>query len=1124
LLRIGHEGAGTRRGPFTIKVQAPSGEFLIEGEVSEEDLVGARMAWRRLVWALTLAFLVFALAIGCGPLIAQAPLGLLPRDFAVRASVTVTGCLMGSGLLWIAVGYGMSDTTFGLFDSAIYTSSRFPALLRSPADLLLLGVALNALFLVGWSVVDQTRLARCRVGQLDGILPSLARVTTHMVGGIGVAATLVAFNTLISDTFHSATVDVLHTSLHPWDSGRLALLAGILLSSGAVMWGCATLLLGMQLPWRVQARKVTHILPSVTIWVLPGAVLIAVGSVPVTPFSVMLAGSIGMALSVPFLRPRLRHVSHAARVLMVFLALLLPAFFVYPALLHHGERTKQRFIETLYALQAAEHPEQLQTQLTVALGQIDNIVELAELTAAEDSVAANLDTDRAFIVWRQTDLARQRLTSAVELYHADGHLSSRFALNFPEYTGRPSDWQVTGCDWEVYGEIAPFGSDEQRVLHAERAICPLPDALGDVRPAPPSAGAIVVHVALDYQTLPFISSANPYTAVLRPLSPPHLEGRTGQDIELAIYGWGLQSLFSSGRDAWSFGDGLFERIYASRDPFWTTLVKDGRRYTTYVLNNRIGIYLLGYPVVGLFEFFIHLAEITVLVGFICLAFGMVVALGNWFIPNRYRLGLALLREVRTSFSRRLLIAFIAATILPILALAFVIRGYFTAELRADVEAGAARTAEIAVRVVEESVALQQLGEETTASINDDLLVRLSQVIDQEINIFNGSQLVATSERDLFASGLLPTRTPDEVYSAVVLDRLPSYVMEDSLASFEYLVAATPIRAAGSDGVLTVPLASRQQEIEKQIDDLDRGLLLGGLCFMLLGAGSGFYMAERIADPVKRLTRATRKIAGGDFDTQIVVRSPDELQQLVSSFNRMAIDLKDQRTELEQTHRLEAWADMARQVAHDIKNPLTPVQLSAEHLLRVHTDRGEPLGPVLGICVDSILAQVRLLRQISSEFSSYASSPTVKLRSTSLRDLITEVLDPYLVGLEQRILVSVDIPDEIPELILDRMLVRRAFTNVIENALYAMPGEGSLDVRTRLTADAVILEIIDTGVGLEPETLERIFEPYFSTKVTGTGLGMAIAKRYIELSGGTIAVDSEKDHGTTVTLRFLVHSS
>src|SRR5260221_11316504 len=133
------------------------------------------------------------------------------------------------------------------------------------------------------------------------------------------------------------------------------------------------------------------------------------------------------------------------------------------------------------------------------------------------------------------------------------------------------------------------------------------------------------------------------------------------------------------------------------------------------------------------------------------------------------------------------------------------------------------------------------------------------------------------------------------------------------------------------------------------------------------------MAERSADPIRQLTRATGRIARGDFDAGIAVRSGDELRRLVDAFNGMAAELKAQRDQLERTHRLEAWAEMARQGAHEIKNPLTPIQPSAEPLQRGHLDRGEPLGPVLDDSVTSILGQGRLLRQSAAQFSSFASS-------------------------------------------------------------------------------------------------------------------------------------------------------
>jgi nitrogen fixation/metabolism regulation signal transduction histidine kinase len=277
------------------------------------------------------------------------------------------------------------------------------------------------------------------------------------------------------------------------------------------------------------------------------------------------------------------------------------------------------------------------------------------------------------------------------------------------------------------------------------------------------------------------------------------------------------------------------------------------------------------------------------------------------------------------------------------------------------------------------------------------------------------------------------------------------------------------------------------------------------------------MAERIADPVNRLTRATRRIARGDLDARVAATSSDELRRLVQDFNQMAADLKRQRGELERTQRLEAWAEMARQVAHDIKNPLTPIQLSAEHARRVNIDRGRPLSPVLDDCVNAILSQVKLLRQISAEFSSFASSPTARPEPASVAASIEEVVEPYRAPLAGRVAITVESEPDLPAVMIDRTLFARALTNVVENALHAMPGGGRLAIASRKSPGGVIVEISDTGVGMDEDALNRIFEPYFSTKATGTGLGLTIAKRNVELNGGTIQVSSRKGVGTTVTI-------
>ena len=188
---------------------------------------------------------------------------------------------------------------------------------------------------------------------------------------------------------------------------------------------------------------------------------------------------------------------------------------------------------------------------------------------------------------------------------------------------------------------------------------------------------------------------------------------------------------------------------------------------------------------------------------------------------------------------------------------------------------------------------------------------------------------------------------------------------------------------------------------------------------------------------------------------------------------------------------------------------------------MHADRGEPLSPVLQDCVAAILTQVKLLRQIASEFSSFASSPTARPARIDLAGLLAEIVDPYRTGLENRIHFEMAVPASLPLVLADRTLVARSLTNIVENALHAMPGTGTLGVAATTEDGRVHIRISDTGVGMDEESLTRAFEPYFSTKATGTGLGLPIAKRNVELSGGTIGVRSARDQGTTVEVTFPV---
>jgi signal transduction histidine kinase len=1095
-------------------IDGPNGAPLLEATIAPDAAAAARAVWLARVDRLSLGTFVLALVFALTLVVLERQDQRLPRARAVSTLLAIALVW----LAWLAASLAVARTPAAVPAASVW--ARLGDAATSPADFAATGLALLVTVLLLVDPVRRSILARRGRHVDDHAFGDLVfGLALQVLAGLVVLALHVGVFALVQEAERRSTASLLRFSVAPWETLRLARLAGLVLVQAAACWAGVLVCRLALARWRGPGGAARWAMPVA--WVVPavalGPTIAAGGSGPGIAPGPLVVFSVAVAATAWMTRrgiPWFRHGSQASRLGWLLIALLLPAWLLYPVLVDVVDRVKTRLVEEDYAPQVRRHPDDLQAVLRRAQDQIDAVPDLAALVASADNERAGAPTAPAFTVWRRTELEQARLTSAIELYGDDGVLVSRFALNFPEAEVVPLRHQAASCAWApLVGEVQPFGADERRMLHAERGVC-VDDGQGGQR----IIGSVVAYVMLDYSALGFISSQSPYYEFFR-VPRATREGTSGSDVELTVFGWGRLPIYTSLSRSWQLTDAVFEEAYKSRAGFWTELARGDGVDRVFVSNNRYAIYVVGYPVLTPFVHLVNLGELT---AFAALLFVVLVALTSLLrsaiAPGASPLRLVV-QEIRTSFYRKLFLAFVAATLIPVLALALLVRASVAGQLLADAEAGAARTALTAKRVIEESLALQQreLAGATVGGLSDDVMVWISRIIDQDVNIFDSSELRVTSERDLFASGLLPTRTPAQVHRAVAIDRLPTYVGQDRIGDFAYLVAAAPVRIGGDDAILTVPLALRQREIEREIADLDRAVLLGALLLILLGAGLGYWMAERIGDPVQRLTRATRRIAAGDLSTRVIVRTADELQRLVEAFNRMAGELQRQRSQVERTHRLEAWAEMARQVAHDIKNPLTPIQLSAEHLRRVHQDRGQPLSPVLDTCVDTILTQVRLLRQIASEFSSFGSSPIARPTATAVGDLLHEVVDPYVLGVRDRVTITLDVAADLPLLTVDRMLLSRAVINILENALHAMPGGGTLTVTARRDGPRLVLAIADTGVGMDAEASARIFEPYFSTKASGTGLGLSIARRNVEMHGGTIAVASTRGAGTTVTI-------
>lgn len=1105
-LRLQFEGASDA-GPDAFVIRSSTNEPLAAVAISDADLEGARQRIRDRLYAAELALAAVLLLLCTGPLLDWRRLTRFAGTAAVMTMAIAGLWVAARALLWIALrksGWG----DFSLLASAPWT--RFAHLaFASPIDFFLNALLVAGLVRLAMSSFDMWRAARrpgIGVVVVDRASTAVAFYVAQLAAGVSAGALVLWYEWLLRTHVSQTPIDIVRFGLDRMDPARLQVVVGLIALNAAVT-GLAILLYRLAWsPWVFPSNRLSWRVRAVLLWLAPSMVYFGVWATddraPHWPSLVVVLFAAAAAWLMHRYAALERNGPQALRLLLSFLAVALPSLVLYPSLVDASVRARRQLVESRYAPEVTNQRQDLHTKLQKALTEINRIVALEDLVRASDSpVSGPPPTDAAFLVWSQTSLSIDRLTSSVELHNASGAMVSRFAMNLPDFT-QPQPWNEPSCEWDEVEEVSPLFSEERRLLHAGRALC---------LPGGRRAGSIVVHSMLDYGNLSFISAHNPYVALMRS-AQSRPDPRPRADVEFYVYGWSRRALYSSVETAPPLPEAAFARAYASRDPFWATITRGASSLDAFFLSDRGAIYVIAQERQNGFGHMVAEAELLALAFVVFVAAAICAMLFNLLVGRAPASGRALFAEVRASFYRKLFLAFVAAAIIPVLALAFVSRQYMANLMLADIESEATRLATVASRVFQDLRAF--VGQSAVA---DDLIVWLSRVVAQDVNIFDGSGLVASSERNLFASGLLPSRTPGEVYRAIFLDGRPSFVGREEAGGLEYLIAATPVHLEGREAVLTIPLASRQQETQAQIEELDRRVLLAAVLFIMLGSAMGYYMAERIADPVNRLMRATRRIARGDLDARVLTTSSDELRRLVDAFNQMADDLQRQRGELERTNRLAAWADMARQVAHDIKNPLTPIQLNAEHVRRVHLDQGRPLGNVVDECVANILGQVRLLRQISSEFSSFATSPEPRPVETSLGELVDEVVEPYRSGLAGRVAIETHVPS-LPLLRVDRMLIGRALTNIIENALHAMPNGGMLTVDAAPAPDHMVqLRVTDTGIGMDADAIAKIFEPYFSTKAIGTGLGLTIAKRNVEANRGTITVSSEKGRGTSVTM-------
>jgi len=341
-------------------------------------------------------------------------------------------------------------------------------------------------------------------------------------------------------------------------------------------------------------------------------------------------------------------------------------------------------------------------------------------------------------------------------------------------------------------------------------------------------------------------------------------------------------------------------------------------------------------------------------------------------------------------------------------------------------------------------------------------------------------------------------------------------------------------AADDESIHAIPLSGQDEQllgillvgntrrpyVELRTRIRSAALLVGSAGIVLAILFSG-WAAARVTRPVEQLAGAAREVASGNWNTKVPVNSADELGALAESFNRMTKELLEQREQLVQSERVAAWRELARRLAHELKNPLFPLQLTVENLVRAREQSPEQFDEVFRESSSTLLAEVANLKQIISRFSEFSRMPQPQFQRVQLNEIVQNVVRLLQAQLNSRenapIECRLELAEALEPIAADAELLHRAFFNLVVNALDAMPQGGALSVRTSQSGNRAMVEISDTGTGLTAEECERLFTPYYTSKAHGTGLGLAIVQSVISDHGGRISVRSEPRNGTTFTI-------
>lgn len=407
-----------------------------------------------------------------------------------------------------------------------------------------------------------------------------------------------------------------------------------------------------------------------------------------------------------------------------------------------------------------------------------------------------------------------------------------------------------------------------------------------------------------------------------------------------------------------------------------------------------------------------------------------------------------------------------------------------------------------------------------------ILKKFSDVFVTDINLYSTSgELLATSQPKLYETGISAEQMNPSAFQEMEVHQRSQYIHTEEIGKLNYLSAYAPFRNKEGRllGYLNLQHFAKQNAFENQLNEFIVAIINIAVLLLVVTVVIAIFVAGWITTPLRLIQESFKKVELGKSNQPIDYKGDDEIGALVKDYNAKLAELELKAMQLARSERETAWREMAKQVAHEIKNPLTPMKLSLQHFQRAFSPDDPNAEEKIKKISNSLVEQIDALTKIANEFSNFAKMPKANEEAMNLLPVLQNVIDLYA---SKEVDISLDSKVQEAVVFADKDLLIRVFNNLIKNAIQAT-GEGEdtvIDISVSQENGNYMIQLTDQGVGIPKELQKKIFVPNFTTKSTGAGLGLAMVKQIIHNHNGEIWFESTVDKGTTFYISLPVHNS